>query len=54
MTVKGEMGSRGNEHGDRGIRQNEETQRNLLTCTLHLSFENTIISFPEEIALHED
>lgn len=54
MTVKDETGSSGNERRNRDIWENEETQGDLLTRTLHPSLENTVISFPEEIALHKD
>lgn len=52
MTVKDETGSSGNEHRNKDMWENEETQRDLLTHTLRPSLENTVISFPEEIALH--
>lgn len=52
MTVKDETGSSGDEHRNRDMWENEETQRDLLTRTLRPSLENPVISFPEEIALH--
>lgn len=54
MTVQDEAGSRGNERRNRDTWENEETQRDLLTRTRHPSLANTVISFPEEIALHKD